>query len=136
MEYALCIIKPDIAADRRCVTVVFRRLSMIDLVPVVLRRVMISRAQAENLYQEHVGRLYHATNIDFMTSGPSVVMVLERDEACSRLRELIGETDPEQARPGTLRAMFGTELPRNAVHGSATIFDAEREIAIFFPKNF
>lgn len=87
---------------------------------------------AQSLYAEHRGAAHYGRNITFMTSGPSVAILLQGNEAVGMLRDLIGPTDPKKAHPTTIRGMFGTELPRNAIHASANATAAEREIAIFF----
>lgn len=131
-ERTLCILKPDITANLAEVVSALIRILSIGLVPTRLQRTRLSRAEALELYQEHEGRDYFEPNVAFMTSGPVYLIVLEGESACARLRELIGSTDPTKAQKGTLRHIFGTELPRNAVHGSASAAEAEREVEIFF----
>lgn len=137
LERTLLIIKPDVASTPEAVKAILIRVIAVDLLPIALQRSTMTTAQAERLYEAHVGQPYYARNVEFMTSGPSVQVVLEREEACPLLRYLIGPTDPKD-RQGVLdkfglRAQFGTDLPRNAVHASANTRDAEREIGIFFP---
>lgn len=132
MSRTLCIFKPDLAANRHNAGQALMRLLAIDLVPSGLLLMDITIAQAMRLYAVHEGQPYYRRNIEFMTSGPCVVMVLDGEHAVERLREIVGSTDPKKAQPGTLRAMFGTELPRNAVHASASDKEAADEIRIFF----
>lgn len=133
MERTLCIFKPDLVAKRANLGDAFLSLIMFQFSLVAARALTIREEQAAQLYSEHVGRPYYQANLDFVTSGPSVAMVLERHNACAQLRWLVGETDPKKAQPDTFRALYGSELPRNAVHASANPSEAEREIEIFFP---
>jgi nucleoside-diphosphate kinase len=132
IEKTLCIFKPDLAASEAHVREALLRVLAIGLVPVRLARTLLMSDEATELYYEHEDRDYFLPNIAFMMSGPVYIIVFEGESACERLRELIGATDPTKAQRGTLRQIFGTELPRNAVHGSASSADAEREIEIFF----
>lgn len=147
-ERCLLIFKPDLVASvHNVASALVRVISHTpDLHLLVLQRLTMTPAQAERLYEAHAGQPYHARNIEFVTSGPSIAMVLEGEGTCRRMRELVGVTDPQVARrfgrlttpvtslfANTLRAQFGTELPRNAVHASENSRDAEREIGIFFP---
>lgn len=132
IERTLCIFKPDLAANLDNVARALFRVLALGLVPVQLRRATLTRAQALELYRGHVGQPYFEPNVEFVTSAPSYLMVLEGEGACAWLREHLGATDPAKARSGTLRAVFGTGLPQNAAHGSATPAEAEREIALFF----
>lgn len=132
MSLTLCIFKPDLAANRHDVGHALLRLLAIDLVPMSLQYREITTSQAMRLYAAHEGQPYYRRNIEFVTSGPSIVMVLDGERAVERLREIVGATDPKLAQPGTLRAMFGTELPKNAVHASASDAEVEDEIRIFF----
>jgi nucleoside-diphosphate kinase len=134
MERTLCIFKPDLAARRANVAQALVRLIAVELLPVRMERMTISTPQALRLYSAHFGKPHNRRNIDFITSGRSVVMVLEGESAVERLRDIVGATDPTKAQRGTLRATFGSELPRNAVHATATAAEVEDEIAIFFER--
>ena len=92
----------------------------------------IDEDMAKLHYAEHHDKPFFNDLIKFITSGPVVAMELERDEAVSRLRELMGATNPSDAEPGTIRAKFGTELEKNVVHGSDSPESAKRELNIFF----
>lgn len=131
MSLTLCVFKPDLSA-RHDVAHALIRILAIDLVPIQLKRITMTFAQAMRLYAAHEGQSYYRRNIDFVTSGPCVAMVLQGPHAVDRLRDIVGATDPKTAQPGTLRAMFGTVLPCNAVHASATEADVNDEIRIFF----
>lgn len=101
---------------------------------VALRLVCMSRNDAEKFYAVHRGREFFGRLVDFMTSGPSVVAVLEREDAVAELRRLAGNTDPAQAEEGTLRRMYGEDVTRNAVHASDSAENARIEAACFFSE--
>ncbi len=92
----------------------------------------IDEDMAKLHYAEHTDKPFFNDLIEFITSGPVVAMELEGEEAVSRLRELMGATNPSDAEPGTIRAKYGTELEKNVVHGSDSPESAERELNIFF----
>ena len=92
----------------------------------------IDEDMAKLHYAEHHDKPFFNDLIEFITSGPVVAMELEGEEAVSRLRELMGATNPSDAEPGTIRAKYGTELEKNVVHGSDSPESAERELNIFF----
>ena len=131
-ERTLLILKPDLAARESDALAVLIRVLALGFVPTHLVRGTMSTWEASLLYHEHRHATHFARNVAFMTSGPSIVVALEAEDACARLRELVGSTDPSKAQPGTLRATYGTGLPQNAVRASANAAEAEREIGIFF----
>jgi nucleoside-diphosphate kinase len=90
------------------------------------------RARAESFYAVHRERPFFADLVEYITSGPVVALEVEGKEAVARVRELIGSTDPADARPGTIRAMYGKNVQNNAVHGSDSPESAEKELAIAF----
>lgn len=132
MSRTLCIFKPDLTASHANTTQALIRLLAIGLLPVQMRQTVITVPQALRLYHAQFGQPHNRRNIDFMTSDLSCVMVLDGEDAVERLRAIIGSTDPQKAARGTLRALYGTELPRNAVHATAMSDEIEDEIAIFF----
>ncbi len=93
----------------------------------------ISEDQAKEFYIEHKERPFYNDLVKFMTSGPVVLMVLERDDAISYNREVMGATNPAEAAPGTIRALWGDDLEANSVHGSDSPASAAREVEFFFP---
>jgi nucleoside-diphosphate kinase len=95
--------------------------------------VHLARAEAEAFYAVHKGRPFFADLVEFMTSGPVMVQVLQGEGAISRNRELMGATDPKKAEKGTIRADFADSIDANAVHGSDAAETAAVEIAFFFP---
>jgi nucleoside-diphosphate kinase len=102
---------------------------------IAMRMVRMCPEQAEEFYSVHKGKPFFPGLIEFMTSGPVVVMILRHDNAVEEFRKLIGSTDPAKAEPGTIRRTFAVSLQMNAVHGSDSDENAEREAACFF-SNF
>lgn len=100
-----------------------------------LRRVSLSRKQAEGFYAVHRERPFYASLVEYMTSGPVVVAALERDNAVAHLRQVMGATDPKKADQGTIRADFGESIEQNAIHGSDSNENAAIEIAFFFSES-
>lgn len=96
-----------------------------------MRKFQLTKDQASHFYAEHKDKPFFNELISYITSGPVIMMVLEKNNAIEDWRTLIGSTNPKQARPGTLRAMFGTDKGHNAVHGSDNQVNAQREIEFF-----
>ena len=132
MERTLVILKPD-AGERRLVGRLIARFEDAGFAIVGLRQEHLTREQAAAFYAEHAGKPFFDNLVDFVTRAPVVVLALERDSAVERARQIIGATDPFEAAPGSIRADFGLTKTFNTVHGSATLEDAEREVAFFFP---
>ncbi len=99
-----------------------------------LKKMIIDEEKAKLHYEEHREKPFFSDLIQFITSGPVVVMELEGNDVITKIRELMGATNPSEAEPGTIRAQFGTEIEKNVVHGSDSIESAERELEIFFGK--
>jgi nucleoside-diphosphate kinase len=100
-----------------------------------LKMQKISKEQAEAFYAEHQGKPFFAELVQMMSSGPVVLMVVEGDSAITKLREVVGSTDPKKAAPGTIRATFGKSVGENAIHASDSPQSATREIAFFFAQD-
>src|SRR6266436_1998585 len=98
------------------------------------RLVRLSGAQAEGFYEVHRDRPFYRSLVTFMTSGPLLALALERDNAVAHLREVIGATDPAEAKPGTVRKLYAQSKERNAIHASDSAENASREVAFFFPE--
>ena len=133
-ERTLCIVKPDAMRKR----VAGRILAMIEergLVPVVARILTLAPGDAERFYAVHRERKFFPDLVRFMSSGPVLVAVLEGDDAIARWRDLMGPTDATKAPKGTIRGEFGTDVEKNAVHGSDSAASAVREIAIYFAED-
>lgn len=99
------------------------------------RLVRLSPAQAEAFYAVHRERPFFRPLVSFITSGPALALALERDDAVQHLREVIGATDPAEARSGTVRKMYAQSKERNAIHASDATETAAREVAFFFPES-
>jgi len=99
------------------------------------RMVRLSQPQAEAFYTVHRERPFFRSLVTFMTSGPCLTLALERDDAVARLREVIGATDPAEAKARTIRKLFAQSKERNAIHASDSPENAAREVAFFFPES-
>ncbi len=134
IERTLSIIKPD-AVGKNVIGQVFSRFENAGLKIVALRMLRLSREKAEGFYAEHKGKGFFEPLMEFMTSGPICVQVLEGEDAIQVNRTLMGATNPEEADPGTIRADFASTVDANAVHGSDSPTSAAREIAYFFSED-
>jgi nucleoside-diphosphate kinase len=131
VERTLSIIKPD-AVGKNIIGKIYSRFESNGLRIVAAKMVRLSEEVAGGFYAEHRGRPFYPALIEFMTSGPVVVQVLEGEGAVARNRELMGATNPQEAAAGTIRADFASNIDANAVHGSDSTQSAQREIAYFF----
>jgi nucleoside-diphosphate kinase len=130
-ERTLAIIKPD-AVERRQVGAIIQRIEQAGFQIRAIRRVHLSKAQAEGFYAVHRERPFFASLTAFMSSGPAVVLVLEAADAIKKWRMLMGATDPAKADAGTIRKEFAESIERNATHGSDAPETAVYEIGYFF----
>ena len=131
MERTLVIIKPD-GVQRGLVGPILTRLERRGLRLAAMKLMQITPELAARHYQIHQGKPFYEGLIDFITSGPVVVAVIEGQDAINTVRKTMGATDPAQAAPGTIRADFGLEIGRNLVHGSDGADTAAYEIPLFF----
>ena len=131
MERTFSIIKPD-ATRRNLTGAIASRLEAGGLRIIAQKRIKMSRAQAEGFYGVHKERPFFNDLVEFMTSGPVVVQVLEGDNAVMRNREIMGATNPADAAEGTIRKDFAENIEANSVHGSDSLENAEIEINFFF----
>ena len=131
-ERTLAIIKPD-AVSRRLAGKIITRIEDAGFQIRAMRRVHLSKREAEGFYAVHRERPFFASLTDFMSSGAAIVMVLETPEAIKKWRTLMGATDPAKADVGTLRKEFAQSIERNATHGSDAAETAAVEIGYFFP---
>jgi len=131
METTLTILKPDSVAAGNTGKIL-DHLIQEGFVVRGLRLIRMTEAQARAFYEVHKERPFYGDLVSFMTSGPVVVAALQRTGAVSHLREVMGATDSQKAAPGTVRALYGTNIERNAIHGSDSQENAEREVGFFF----
>ena len=131
-ERTFSIIKPD-ATKRNLTGKVNAVIEDAGLRIVAQRRIQMSQAQAEKFYEVHKERPFFGELVEFMTSGPVMIQVLEGENAIAKNRELMGATDPKKAEKGTIRADFAESIDANAVHGSDAPETAAVEVAFFFP---
>jgi nucleoside-diphosphate kinase len=134
IERTFSIIKPD-ATARNLTGVINAMIEGAGLRIIAQRRTRITRQQAETFYAVHRERPFFRELVEFMTSGPVVVQVLEGENAIARYREIMGATDPAKAAPGTIRKIHAKSLGENSVHGSDAPETAQQEIAQFFSGN-
>ena len=131
LERTLSIIKPD-AVAKNAIGDIYARFEKAGLRIAAAKMLHLSRDEAAGFYAEHEGRPFFEALLEFMTSGPVMVQVLEGENAVLANRELMGATNPQEAAPGTIRADFAESIDANAVHGSDATESAAREIAYFF----
>ncbi len=133
VERTLAIIKPD-AVRRNLIGEIITAITHAGFRIVGMKFVHMTKEQAEHFYEIHRGRSFFEELTRFMSSGPVVVLALEKERAVEDFRALIGATDPAEALPGTIRHRFGTSKGENAIHGSDSLENAAREIAFFFSQ--
>jgi len=131
MQKTLSIIKPD-AVKKNVIGKIFSRFEDASLELLAFRKIQLTKEQAQNFYIEHKERPFYNDLVEFMTSGPVVVSVLKGEDAIAKNRELMGDTNPQDAKAGTIRADFAESIDANAVHGSDSQESAQREIEFFF----
>ena len=134
VERTFSIVKPD-AVAKNVIGEIYSRFEKNGLSIVASKMLRLSRDQADGFYGEHKGRPFFPALIEFMTSGPVMVQVLEGENAIAKNRELMGATNPKEADAGTIRADFAESIDANAVHGSDSPESAAREIAYFFASS-
>lgn len=133
-ERTLSIIKPD-AVAKNVIGEIYSRFERAGLKIVAARMAHLTREEAEGFYAVHRERPFYRDLVRFMTSGPVMIQVLEGEDAIRCHRELMGDTDPQKAAPGTIRADFARSIDANAVHGSDGPDTARTEIAYFFGQD-
>lgn len=133
MERTFAIIKPD-AVENKHAGKIIDMIESAGFGIVRMEKISLSRAQAEDLYQEHKEKPFFEEMVSTMMSSPIIVMVLEKENAVLAWRDLMGATNPADAKEGTIRALYAESIGRNSVHGSDSLQSSERERAIFFPQ--
>jgi nucleoside-diphosphate kinase len=131
--YTLAIIKPDAVGTNKAGKIL-AHLEGEGFRVRAVRMVRLSRPEAEAFYAVHRGRPFFASLVTFMTSGPCMPIVLQREDAVARLRAAIGDTDPATAAKGTVRQLYGESKERNAIHASDSAENADREVSFFFAQ--
>ncbi|MBC7361774.1 MAG: nucleoside-diphosphate kinase [Candidatus Aminicenantes bacterium] len=131
MERTLAIIKPD-AVKKRVIGKIIQRIEDEGFEILAMKMLHLTKEEAKQFYYVHKDKPFYESLTDFMSSGRIVVLLLERENAIKHWREVMGATDPAQAKPGTLRRLYGFSVERNAVHGSDSPQTAEWEIQFFF----
>ena len=134
LEKTFSIIKPN-AVKKNAIGEIIARFEKRGLRIAAAKFTKLSREKAEGFYIEHKERPFFGSLVNFMTSGPVLLMVLEGEGAVMLNREIMGATDPAKAAPGTIRKDFADSIEANAAHGSDSTTSAEREIAYFFDKS-
>lgn len=134
MEKSLVIIKPD-GVCRKVIGDIISRFENHELSINGLQMLRIDRDLASRHYRDHIGQPYFERLMNYITSDRSVIMILEGENAVSKVRTLLGSTDPAKADLGTIRKDYGTDITINVVHGSDSPESAEREITLFFKNN-
>jgi len=134
MERTLSIIKPD-AVSRGVMGKIINRFESEGIRIVAAKMVKLTKEEAKAFYAVHKDKPFYDSLTDFMSSGPIMVMVLEGENVILRNRSIMGATNPKQAEPGTIRFEFGTDVEKNAVHGSDSPETAAKEIAFFFSEH-
>lgn len=134
MERTLAIIKPD-AVKKRIIGKIIQRIEDEGFRIIEMKLLRLSKEKAEGFYIVHKNKPFYKSLTEFMSSGEIVVLVLEKENAITHWREVMGATDPALAKPGTIRHTYGFSIERNAVHGSDGPDTAEWEINFFFPKS-
>ena len=134
MEKTLSIVKPD-AVSKNVLGKILDRFESSGLKIIAIKMLHLDKGMAEGFYAEHKGKPFFEKLINFMTSGPVVVQVLSGENAIKTNRELMGNTNPEEAASGTIRSDFAESIDANAVHGSDSPESAEREISYFFTES-
>ncbi|WP_028023718.1 nucleoside-diphosphate kinase [Enterovibrio calviensis] len=134
IERTFSIVKPD-AVERNLIGAIYQRIEAAGLRVVAAKMLHLSKEKAQGFYAEHEGKPFYDDLVEFMTSGPVMVQVLEGENAIANYRELMGKTNPEEAACGTLRADYAVSMRFNSVHGSDSPTSAEREIAYFFASD-
>ena len=133
-ERTLCIIKPN-AVQENNIGNIIARYEQEGLTIAAAKMAHLSKEKAEGFYIEHKDRPFFGSLVNFMTSGPVVLLVLEGEDAVTKNRTIMGATNPAEAAPNTLRKLYASSIEANAVHGSDSQVSAEREISYFFEKS-
>jgi len=133
MQRTLAILKPDSVAAGDAGKIL-AHLEREGFTVVAIKKMRLTREQAEAFYEVHRERPFYGSLVDFMTSGPIIPLALEREDAVRRLREVMGATNPAEAAAGTLRKLYARSIEANAIHGSDSPENAREELRFFFSR--
>ena len=133
IERTFSIVKPD-AVAKNYIGQIYARFEAAGLKIIAAKMLLLSQAQAQSFYEVHKARPFYQDLVTFMTSGPVMVQVLEGEDAVRKNRDIMGATNPKDAKPGTIRADFAESVEKNAVHGSDSPDNAKVEVAFFFKE--
>jgi nucleoside-diphosphate kinase len=133
MPHTLAIVKPDAFAAGNAGSVI-AHLEREGFELRAAKVLHLSREQAQAFYEVHAQRPFYGSLVEFMTSGPCMPLALEREDAVTHLRQVMGATDPANADAGTIRKLFAGSIEKNAIHGSDSPENAEKELAFFFSR--
>lgn len=133
MEKTLAIIKPDGVGDKNIGNII-ARIEKEGFTILGMKMLTISKQQAEDFYAVHKGKPFLPELVNYMISGPSVVMALTKANAVQSWRDVMGATDPAKAAPNTIRKLYGTNIGRNVTHGSDSVENGLKEVRFFFPE--
>ncbi|OUX38592.1 MAG: nucleoside-diphosphate kinase [Candidatus Pelagibacter sp. TMED273] len=131
LEQTLSIIKPD-AVERNLIDEIKNRFIKEKFNIIKEKKIQITKSEAEEFYKIHQSKPFYNDLCNYLSSGPIVVMILEKENAVKENRDLMGSTDPKNAENGTLRKSFGISIDKNSVHGSDSLDNAKKEIEFFF----
>ena len=131
IEKTLSIIKPD-AIKRNLIGNIIKKIEEQDLVQIEMKMLKLSENESSKFYEIHKEKPFFTQLVDYMTSGKIIVMILEGDNAVNKYRDLIGSTDPNKAKEGSIRKLYALNITQNSVHGSDSLENAKREIEFFF----
>ncbi len=134
VERTLAILKPD-CVRKELIGEVIRRIQDAGFAVCALTMITMSKREAEGFYAVHEGKPFFEELTTFMSSGPCVPIVLEKENAIADFRTLIGATNPEEAHDGTIRSDFADSIGQNIVHGSDSVANGQKEVAYFFPEH-
>jgi len=134
LERTLVIIKPD-ALSKKIAGKVITTFEKKGFKIVAFKMVLLSREKAEEFYEEHKGKEFYEPLVNFMSSNPCLVMVLEGEDVTQEVRDVAGNTDPQKAEPGTLRELYAQDNRHNILHAADSLNSAERELKFFFSEN-
>jgi nucleoside-diphosphate kinase len=132
VEKTFAIIKPD-AVAARVSGMIIHLIELNKFNILRMHKTQLTKKQAELFYDIHKDKPFFGELVDYMISGPCILMALEKDNAIAEWREVMGATDPKKAAPGSLRKMFGTSIGNNVTHGSDSAETAQKELRFFFP---